>query len=234
MSYGAHSNLCINQIARHANAAQKAAFLPKLISGEHIGALAMSEESAGSDIVSMQLRAEYQDDHFILNGSKMWITNGPEASVFVVYAKTNTDLGSKGISAFIVPKDVPGFHCAQQLDKLGMRGSSTCELVFNNAIIPRVNLLGELHGGVKVLMQGLDYERVILAGGPVGIMRACLDVIIPYVQNRKQFGKPIGEFQFVQGWLRIFTLITKPVAVICIRWLELVTKVSCAVRMLLG
>ncbi|MBY5946468.1 isovaleryl-CoA dehydrogenase [Photobacterium rosenbergii] len=199
LSYGAHSNLCVNQIYRHGTGEQKAKYLPKLISGEHIGALAMSEPNAGSDVVSMQLRAEYKDDHFVLNGSKMWITNGPDADTVVVYAKTEPDKGSHGISAFIIEKQLPGFSHAQKLDKLGMRGSNTCELVFNDCIVPEANLLGEINKGVQVLMSGLDYERVVLAAGPLGIMRACMDLVLPYVHDRKQFGRSIGEFQLVQA-----------------------------------
>ena len=199
LSYGAHSNLCVNQIYRHGTSEQKAKYLPKLISGEHIGALAMSEPNAGSDVVSMQLKAERQGDHFVLNGSKMWITNGPDADTIVVYAKTAPDAGSHGISAFIIEKQLPGFSHAQKLDKLGMRGSNTCELVFNDCIVPADNLLGDLNKGVQVLMSGLDYERVVLAAGPLGIMRACLDIVLPYVHDRKQFGRSIGEFQLVQA-----------------------------------
>ncbi|MBC7002658.1 isovaleryl-CoA dehydrogenase [Photobacterium sp. BZF1] len=199
LSYGAHSNLCVNQIFRHGTGEQKNKYLPKLISGEHIGALAMSEPNAGSDVVSMQLRAEYKDGHFVLNGSKMWITNGPDADTVVVYAKTEPDKGSHGISAFIIEKQLPGFSHAQKLDKLGMRGSNTCELVFNDCIVPEANLLGEINKGVQVLMSGLDYERVVLAAGPLGIMRACMDLVLPYVHDRKQFGRSIGEFQLVQA-----------------------------------
>jgi isovaleryl-CoA dehydrogenase len=201
LSYGAHSNLCVNQIYLNGNSQQKAAYLPKLIQGEYVGALAMSESNSGSDVVSMQLRAEQQGDYFILNGTKMWITNGPEADVLVVYAKTDKQAGSKGISAFIIEKGFSGFTTAQKLDKLGMRGSNTCELVFENCRVPAKNLLGVHHQGVKVLMSGLDYERTILAAGPVGIMQACLDVVLPYVHERKQFNHPIGEFQFIQGKL---------------------------------
>ncbi|MGL6462884.1 isovaleryl-CoA dehydrogenase [Aeromonas hydrophila] len=201
LSYGAHSNLCINQIHRHGTAEQKARYLPPLVSGEHVGALAMSEPGAGSDVVSMRLSAVREGDHFVLNGNKMWITNGPDADTFVIYAKTDAAAGPKGISAFIVEAGTPGFSTAQKLDKLGMRGSSTCELVFDNCRVPQENLLGPLHGGVKVLMSGLDYERVVLAAGPLGIMQACMDVVLPYVRERKQFGQPIGEFQLVQGKL---------------------------------
>ncbi|WP_115719085.1 isovaleryl-CoA dehydrogenase [Gallaecimonas mangrovi] len=201
LSYGAHSNLCVNQIARNGNAAQKQQYLPKLISGEHIGALAMSEPNAGSDVVSMGLSARDNGDHFLLNGSKMWITNGPDAHTFVVYAKTAPELGAKGISAFIVERGFAGFSQAQKLDKLGMRGSNTCELVFSDCPVPKENLLGELNQGVKVLMSGLDYERVVLAGGPLGIMQACLDAVVPYVHDRQQFGQAIGNFQLVQGKL---------------------------------
>lgn len=199
LSYGAHSNLCINQIQLNATPAQKEKYLPKLVSGEYLGALAMSEAEAGSDVISMRLQAEDRGDHFVLNGNKMWITNGTQADVLVVYAKTLANASSKGISAFIVEKDFPGFSTAQKLDKLGMRGSDTCELVFQDCIVPKENLLGELNGGARVLMRGLDYERVILAAGPVGIMQACLDVVLPYIHERKQFGQSIGEFQFIQG-----------------------------------
>ena len=201
LSYGAHSNLCVNQIYRNGNDAQKAQYLPKLISGEHVGALAMSEPNAGSDVVSMSLSATAHGDKFILNGTKMWITNGPDADVLVVYAKTAPELGAHGISAFIIERNFVGFSTAQKLDKLGMRGSSTCELVFDNCEVPKANLLGELNHGVKVLMSGLDYERVVLAGGPLGILSACLDVAHPYTAERQQFGKAIGEFQLVQAKL---------------------------------
>ncbi|ELG4785080.1 isovaleryl-CoA dehydrogenase [Vibrio vulnificus] len=201
LSYGAHSNLCINQIYRNGNAQQKAKYLPALISGEHIGALAMSEANSGSDVVSMQLKAKEKGDHFVLNGSKMWITNGPDAHTLVVYAKTNPKAEAHGITAFIIERAFPGFHSAQKLDKLGMRGSNTSELVFEDCLVPKENVLGELNHGVQVLMSGLDYERVVLAGGPLGIMRSCLDVVIPYIHDRKQFGQPIGEFQLVQGKL---------------------------------
>ncbi|WP_421193011.1 isovaleryl-CoA dehydrogenase [Aeromonas enteropelogenes] len=201
LSYGAHSNLCINQIHRHGTPDQKARYLPDLVSGKHVGALAMSEPGAGSDVVSMRLTAERDGDHFVLNGNKMWITNGPDADTFVIYAKTDASAGPKGISAFIVEAGTKGFTTAQKLDKLGMRGSSTCELVFDNCRIPQESLLGPLHGGVKVLMSGLDYERVVLAAGPLGIMQACMDVVLPYVRERKQFGQAIGEFQLVQGKL---------------------------------
>lgn len=199
LSYGAHSNLCVNQIRRNGTAAQKQKYLPKLITGEHVGALAMSEPNAGSDVVSMKLRAKDDGDHYVLNGNKMWITNGPEATVYVIYAKTDPDKNSRGITAFIVERDTPGFSQAQKLDKLGMRGSNTCELVFEDVRVPKENILGELNKGVEVLMSGLDYERVILAAGPLGIMQACLDVVVPYVHERTQFGQAIGEFQLVQG-----------------------------------
>jgi isovaleryl-CoA dehydrogenase len=199
LSYGAHSNLCVNQIYINGNHEQKRRYLPKLIKGEFIGALAMSEANSGSDVVSMQLSARKQGSKYILNGTKMWITNGPDADILVVYAKTDKQAGSKGISAFIIAKDFPGFFTAQKLDKLGMRGSNTCELVFDNCEVPEENLLGELNHGVKVLMSGLDYERTILAAGPVGIMQACLDVVLPYIHERKQFNQAIGEFQFIQG-----------------------------------
>ncbi len=201
LSYGAHSNLCVNQIFRHGTEEQRAKYLPKLISGEHVGALAMSESGAGSDVVGMQTRAERRGDSFVLNGQKMWITNGPDADVLVVYAKTDPLAKSRGISAFLVEKGMPGFSTAQKLDKLGMRGSSTCELVFEDCVVPQANLLGTLHEGVKVLMSGLDYERVVLSGGPLGIMQACLDVVLPYVHERKQFGTPIGQFQLIQAKL---------------------------------
>ncbi|MFM5880374.1 isovaleryl-CoA dehydrogenase [Aeromonas sanarellii] len=201
LSYGAHSNLCINQIHRHGTPDQKARYLPDLVSGKHVGALAMSEPGAGSDVVAMRLNAEERGDHFLLSGNKMWITNGPDADTFVIYAKTDPAAGPRGISAFIVEKGTPGFTTAQKLDKLGMRGSSTCELVFEACKVPKENLLGPLHGGVRVLMSGLDYERVVLAAGPLGIMQACMDVVLPYVRERKQFGQAIGEFQLVQGKL---------------------------------
>ncbi len=201
LSYGAHSNLCINQIHRHGTPDQKARYLPDLVSGKHVGALAMSEPGAGSDVISMRLTAVREGDHFMLNGNKMWITNGPDADTFVIYAKTDPAAGAKGISAFIVEAGTPGFTTAQKLDKLGMRGSSTCELVFDHCAVPAENLLGALHGGARVLMSGLDYERVVLAAGPLGIMQACMDVVLPYVRERKQFGQAIGEFQLVQGKL---------------------------------
>ena len=199
LSYGAHSNLCVNQIARNGNAAQKRKYLPKLISGEHVGALAMSEPGAGSDVVSMKLRAEARDGHYVLNGNKMWITNGPDADVLVVYAKTDPAAGSRGITAFLIERGMRGFSTAQKLDKLGMRGSNTCELVFEDCAVPAEVVLGEVGRGVGVLMSGLDYERAVLAAGPIGIMQACLDVVLPYVHDRKQFGQPIGEFQLMQG-----------------------------------
>jgi len=200
LSYGAHSNLCVNQIKINGSQAQKEKYLPKLVSGEHVGALAMSEPNAGSDVVSMKLHAKKDGDHYILNGNKMWITNGPDADVLVVYAKTEPGAGSKGITAFIIEKDnTPGFSTAQKLDKLGMRGSNTCELVFADARVPAENILGELNQGVKVLMSGLDYERAVLAAGPLGIMQACMDVVVPYIHEREQFGQSIGQFQLVQG-----------------------------------
>ncbi|WP_148255568.1 isovaleryl-CoA dehydrogenase [Aidingimonas lacisalsi] len=199
LSYGAHANLCVNQITLNGTTEQKVKYLPKLISGEHVGALAMSEPGAGSDVVSMKLRAAKRGDRYILNGNKMWITNGPDADVLVVYAKTDPDAGSKGITAFIVERDFPGFATAQKLDKLGMRGSNTCELVFQDCEVPTANVLGELDKGVQVLMSGLDYERTVLAAGPIGIMQAALDVVVPYLHERKQFDQPIGEFQLVQG-----------------------------------
>ncbi len=201
LSYGAHSNLCVNQIARNGNAEQKAKYLPKLISGEHLGALAMSEPGSGSDVVSMKLRAEKRNDRYILNGNKMWITNGPTADVLVVYAKTDPEAGPRGITAFLIEKEFAGFSTAQKLDKLGMRGSDTCELVFENCEVPYENVLGEEGRGVRVLMSGLDYERIVLAGGPLGIMAAAMDVVVPYVHERRQFGQPIGEFQLMQGKL---------------------------------
>ncbi len=201
LSYGAHSNLCVNQIRRNGNEAQKQKYLPKLISGEHPGALAMSEPGSGSDVVSMRLRADKQADHYILNGTKMWITNGPEAQTLVVYAKTNSSAGAKGITAFIIEKNFKGFSTAQKLDKLGMRGSNTCELVFEDCEVPEENILGRENEGVRVLMSGLDYERSVLAAGATGIMQACMDVVIPYVHERKQFDTPIGEFQLMQGKL---------------------------------
>ncbi|MGQ7263513.1 isovaleryl-CoA dehydrogenase [Vreelandella sp. V005] len=199
LSYGAHSNLCVNQIKINASEEQKAKYLPKLISGDHVGALAMSEPGAGSDVVSMQLRAKQDGDHYILNGNKMWITNGPDADVLVVYAKTDPEAGSKGITAFIIEKGMPGFSTAQKLDKLGMRGSNTCELVFQDCKVPAENILGGEGKGVRVLMSGLDYERTVLAAGPIGIMQAAMDVVMPYIHERKQFNQSIGEFQLVQG-----------------------------------
>jgi isovaleryl-CoA dehydrogenase len=199
LSYGAHSNLCVNQLRRNGSEAQKRKYLPKLISGEHVGALAMSEPSAGSDVVSMSTRAEKKGDRYIINGSKMWITNGPVAETLVVYAKTDPAAGPRGITAFIIEKGMKGFSTAQKLDKLGMRGSDTGELVFENCEVPEENVLGEVGRGVNVLMSGLDYERSVLAAGPLGIMQACLDVVMPYVHERKQFGQPIGSFQLVQG-----------------------------------
>jgi isovaleryl-CoA dehydrogenase len=199
LSYGAHSNLCVNQISRNGNEDQKRRYLPKLISGEHVGALAMSEPGAGSDVVSMRLRAEKRGDRYVLNGTKMWITNGPDADVLVIYAKTDPSAGPKGITAFLVEKNSPGFSCAQKLDKLGMRGSNTGELVFQDCEVPAENVLGEINGGVHVLMSGLDYERAVLAAGPLGIMQACMDIVLPYVHERKQFGQAIGEFQIMQA-----------------------------------
>ena len=199
MSYGAHSNLCINQIYRWGNAQQKTKYLPKLISGEHIGSLAMSEPSAGSDVVSMKLKAEKRNDYYLLNGSKMWITNGPDADTLVVYAKTDISAGPKGITAFLIEKDMAGFSTGKKLDKLGMRGSNTSELIFENCEVPYENVLGEEGKGVNVLMSGLDYERVVLAAGPVGIMASAMDVVVPYIHEREQFGKPIGTFQLMQG-----------------------------------
>ena len=199
LSYGAHSNLCVNQIGRNGNAAQKARYLPRLISGEHVGALAMTEPNAGSDVVSMKLRAERQGDRYVLNGAKMWITNGGDADTLVVYAKTSIDAGAKGITAFIVEKGMKGFTCGAKLDKLGMRGSNTYPLFFDDCEVPEDNVLGEIDGGVRVLMSGLDYERAVLAGGPLGIMAAAMDVVLPYIHEREQFGQAIGEFQLMQG-----------------------------------
>jgi isovaleryl-CoA dehydrogenase len=201
LSYGAHSNLCVNQIRRNGREEHKQKYLPKLISGEHVGALAMSEPGAGSDVVSMKTRADKKGSHYVLNGSKMWITNGPEAETLVVYAKTDPAAGPRGITAFLVEKGMKGFSTAQKLDKLGMRGSDTCELVFQDCEVPEENILGKIGEGVRVLMSGLDYERVVLAAGPLGIMQAALDAVLPYVHERKQFGEPIGSFQLVQGKL---------------------------------
>jgi isovaleryl-CoA dehydrogenase len=199
LSYGAHSNLCVNQIFKNGNEAQREKYLPSLCSGEHIGALAMSEPNAGSDVVSMKLRADKKGDHYLLNGSKMWITNGPDANTYVIYAKTDVKAGPRGITAFIVERDWAGFSRSPKLDKLGMRGSNTCELVFDNCAVPMENILGREHEGVKVLMSGLDYERTVLSGGPIGIMQACLDLVLPYIHDRQQFGQSIGEFQMIQG-----------------------------------
>jgi isovaleryl-CoA dehydrogenase len=201
LSYGAHSNLCVNQLFKNGTDAQREKYLPKLCSGEHIGALAMSEPNAGSDVVSMKLKAEKTGDNYVLNGNKMWITNGPDAHTYIIYAKTDIHGGSRGITAFIVERDYPGFSRSPKLDKLGMRGSNTCELVFENCKVPVANILGAEGGGVNVLMSGLDFERTVLSGGPTGIMQACLDVVIPYLHDRKQFGQSIGEFQLMQGKL---------------------------------
>lgn len=201
LSYGAHSNLCVNQLRRNGTEAQKKAYLPKLISGEHVGALAMSEPNAGSDVVSMTLKAENKGDHFVLNGSKMWITNGGDADVLIVYAKTDASAGAKGITAFIIEKGLAGFSAGLHLDKLGMRGSNTFPLFFDHCAVPLGNVLGQVGEGVKVLMSGLDYERAVLSGGPLGIMAACMDVVLPYLHERKQFGQAIGEFQLMQGKL---------------------------------
>ena len=201
LSYGAHSNLCVNQIHKNGTHEQKSKYLPKLCSGEHVGALAMSEPGAGSDVVSMKLKAEKKGDVYILNGSKMWITNGPDADTYVIYAKTDVNAGSRGMTAFLVERDYAGFSQAQKLDKLGMRGSNTCELVFQDCEVPVENILGREGEGVRVLMSGLDYERTVLSGGPVGIMQACMDIVVPYVHDRKQFGQAIGEFQLMQGKL---------------------------------
>ena len=199
LSYGAHSNLCVNQIRRNGSEAQRRKYLPRLIGGEHVGALAMSEPGAGSDVVGMRTRAEQRGDRFVLNGSKMWITNGPNADVLVVYAKTDPDAGPRGITAFLIERGFKGFSTAQKLDKLGMRGSNTCELVFQDCEVPAENVLGAVGSGVNILMSGLDYERAVLAAGPLGIMQACMDAVMPYVHERKQFGQPIGEFQLMQG-----------------------------------
>ena len=201
LSYGAHSNLCVNQIFRNGTDEQKRRYLPPLMSGAHVGALAMSEPEAGSDVVSMRLRADKKEDRYILNGSKMWITNGPDADTLVVYAKTDLEAGSRGITAFIIENGFPGFQAAKKLDKLGMRGSNTSELVFQDCEVPAENVLGEVGGGVRVLMSGLDYERLVLSGGPLGIMQSCLDAVLPYVHQREQFGQPIGEFQLIQAKL---------------------------------
>ncbi len=199
LSYGAHSNLCVNQLKRNGSEAQKQKYLPRLISGEHVGALAMSEPGAGSDVISMKLKAEDKGGYYVLNGTKMWITNGPDADTMVVYAKTEPELGARGVTAFIVEKGMKGFSTAQKLDKLGMRGSHTGEMVFNNVEVPAANILGNVNGGAKVLMSGLDYERAVLAAGPIGIMQAVMDNVIPYTHDRKQFGQSIGEFQLIQG-----------------------------------
>jgi isovaleryl-CoA dehydrogenase len=201
LSYGAHSNLCVNQIRRNGSEEQKRKYLPKLISGEHVGALAMSEPGAGSDVVSMRTRADKRGDRYIVNGNKMWITNGPDADTLVVYAKTDPDAGPRGMTAFLIEKGMPGFSTAQKLDKLGMRGSNTCELVFQDCEVPEENVLGGVGRGVNVLMSGLDYERAVLAAGPLGIMQACMDVVVPYLHEREQFGQPIGTFQLMQGKL---------------------------------
>lgn len=199
LSYGAHSNLCVNQIFKNGDDTQREKYLPKLVSGEHVGALAMSEPNAGSDVVSMKLKAEKRGDKYILNGNKMWITNGPDAHTFVIYAKTNPNAGPKGITAFIVERDFPGFSRAQKLDKLGMRSSNTCELVFEDCEVPAENILGKEGEGVRVLMSGLDYERLVLSGGPLGIMQSCMDIVVPYIHDRQQFGQSIGQFQLIQG-----------------------------------
>ena len=199
LSYGAHSNLCVNQIKRNGTEAQRQKYLPKLISGEHVGALAMSEPGAGSDVISMKLKAEDKGGFYLLNGTKMWITNGPDADTLVVYAKTEPELGARGVTAFLIEKNMKGFACAQKLDKLGMRGSHTGELVFNNVEVPAAQILGSLNGGAKVLMSGLDYERAVLAAGPIGIMQSVMDNVVPYIHDRKQFGQSIGEFQLIQG-----------------------------------
>ena len=211
LSYGAHSNLCINQIRRNATPEQKAKYLPRLVSGEHVGALAMSEAGAGSDVVSMKLKADKRNTGYVLNGNKFWITNGPDADTLVVYAKTDPAAGPKGITAFLIEREFKGFSTAQKLDKLGMRGSNTCELVFEDCEVPFENVLGEEGKGVNVLMSGLDYERVVLSGGPLGLMAACMDVVMPYVHERKQFGQPIGEFQLMQGKIAdMYTAMNSP------------------------
>jgi isovaleryl-CoA dehydrogenase len=201
LSYGAHSNLCVNQIRRNGSHEQKQRYLPQLISGEHVGALAMSEPGAGSDVVGMRTRAEKKGDRYVLNGAKMWITNGPDAEVLVVYAKTDPQAGARGITAFLIERGMLGFRTAQKLDKLGMRGSNTCELIFEDCEVPEENVLGKVNDGAAVLMSGLDYERIVLAGGPLGIMQACLDIALPYMHEREQFGRPIGSFQLMQGKL---------------------------------
>jgi isovaleryl-CoA dehydrogenase len=215
LSYGAHSNLCVNQIKRNGSAAQKKKYLPKLVSGEHVGALAMSEPGAGSDVISMKLRAEDKGGYYVLNGSKMWITNGPDADTLVVYAKTEPELGARGVTAFLVEKGMKGFSIAQKLDKLGMRGSHTGELVFQDVEVPAENVLGALNGGAKVLMSGLDYERAVLAAGPIGIMQAVMDNVVPYVHDRKQFGQSIGEFQLIQGKLADMYTVLQAARALC-------------------
>jgi isovaleryl-CoA dehydrogenase len=211
LSYGAHSNLCVNQLRRNGSSEQKSRYLPKLISGEHVGALAMSEPGAGSDVVSMKTRADKRGDRYIVNGSKMWITNGPNADVLIVYVKTDPAAAARGITAFIIERGFKGFSTAQKLDKLGMRGSNTCELVFEDCEVPEENILGQLNRGVNVLMSGLDYERAVLAAGPLGILQACLDVVVPYVHERRQFGQAIGEFQLIQGKLADMYTVTNAV-----------------------
>ena len=218
LSYGAHSNLCVNQIFRNGSADQKRRYLPPLISGEHVGALAMSEPEAGSDVVGMRLRADRRGDRYVLNGSKMWITNGPEADTLVVYAKTDPDAGSRGITAFLVERGFPGFSPSPKLDKLGMRGSDTSELVFEDCEVPEENVLGEVGRGVAVLMSGLDFERLVLSGGPLGIMQSCLDAVVPYVHQREQFGQPIGEFQMIQASSPICILPSPPASPTATPW----------------
>jgi len=230
LSYGAHSNLCVNQIYKNGSHEQKLAYLPKLCSGEHVGALAMSEPNAGSDVVSMKLRAEKKGDVYVLNGSKMWITNGPDADTYVIYAKTDVNAGSRGVTAFIVERGFTGFSQAQKLDKLGMRGSNTCELVFEDCEVPEENILGFENGGVRVLMSGLDYERTVLSGGPVGIMQACMDVVLPYIHERKQFNKAIGEFQLMQGKIADCTPRLMPAERFCMRWRAPATVAKTVVR----
>ncbi|MDB5817414.1 MAG: isovaleryl-CoA dehydrogenase [Rhizobacter sp.] len=215
LSYGAHSNLCVNQIHRNGTEAQKEKYLPKLVSGEFVGALAMSEPGAGSDVISMKLRAEDKGSHYLLNGTKMWITNGPDADTLVVYAKTEPELGARGVTAFLIEKGMPGFKCAQKLDKLGMRGSHTGELVFENVEVPAANVLGNVGGGAKVLMSGLDYERAVLTGGPLGIMQAVMDNVLPYIHDRKQFGQSIGEFQLIQGKVADMYTVTQAARSFC-------------------
>ena len=234
LSYGAHSNLCVNQIFRNGNDAQKDKYLPKLITGEHVGALAMSEPNAGSDVVSMKLQAVKKGDRYVLNGTKMWITNGPDADTLVVYAKTDPSAGSRGITAFLIEKEFKGFSTSQKLDKLGMRGSNTCELVFVNCEVPEENVLGGVGRGVNVLMSGLDYERSVLAAGPIGIMQACMDVVLPFIHDRKQFGEPIGSFQLMQGKIADMYTTMNACRRMSMRWQQPVTGGRPRVKMLLA